>query len=990
MEAERALDIAEADRLESELQRLSAFDAAKAQEDAREAALAAALKQECDVVCVEQSSMAKKMASYSVAVKMLGVRVTYRSKSKSAPGAGRDAVRRDNVRELEVRQKEFQAQSEKCALETAVYSRMMEDGIELFCELVKLATILTGFRGHFSALRCDLAHITMDERRLRDGWGSYPKAVEHLDHHLEFVSRMDDMVLKIQSDWQAEKKRLKREREELASCCDRFAGMLRVHAGSLTRLYRGIRERLLPDREQCKDERQGDLDKANGELAAAAEQVSAAKDGVQRAHRTDEDAREELERLVASANERKRLAADDEARSREKQKISGYKKQLKQYPKGGMGINAMREQDNVTKAEGRQKREQDKVECAKRELQGVKEQIKQCHRTLELIAPHPELTGGAATKKLSKIETAHFRGAYLAGQFKQAVLMSQSNIWLSLLEFGASFDLENPLVQQLLHRNAADRAFAEGTPPPSFTSELGTVLVGALRPLEEIPAKSKLVEAAAPGSLSLAQLIKAATAEPSALRIMIHGKPCGLRGTQAQDARQALELGVSHQGFSLSPDGRFYYVALDGTVSPVIIDSAGGSNGGGGGGGGVGGGGCGSGGASALRHRAVLRWQRMRTSMGFAGKGIVQVAAQMQDLDFKSGPPGFATVADAMMYLHELALCRGGSRSLSYEGEQQTALASSRRKAQQQVQDELEKFVGDGKLEKIVGIKAQYDREEGQRRAEEQKKQEIAEKKQEIADLAMQAKLDEAFAVAQKAAAAKKASEKEEAAKAASKRPWMAVDGVTGDLDWEKKDGYRSARLPDAHPMHSAIARFVIEDGGKRGRRARLRISSIELLWNDLLASQFDIGVQVMEQTYENPFFRQNVPDDGQKHKLLKRLKTWGESSARTLEEQIGRPQLKHTQVLLAAHGCGEPVVPSICKNGAKDLRKTDNGYAGAGIYATRQAEYAEAYAAGAGEHVMFIWWVAVGQTYPISRRTDYPNKGARYESMCHFYDGVS
>ena len=77
-------------------------------------------------------------------------------------------------------------------------------------------------------------------------------------------------------------------------------------------------------------------------LASAAQQVNAAKAVLQRAHQKDTDERAELEQLLASANQRKKFVADDEL-AREKQKISDYKKELKQYPKGKPGKNAMKE-----------------------------------------------------------------------------------------------------------------------------------------------------------------------------------------------------------------------------------------------------------------------------------------------------------------------------------------------------------------------------------------------------------------------------------------------------------------------------------------------------------------------------------------------------------------------------------------------------------------------------------------------------------------------
>ena len=43
----------------------------------------------------------------------------------------------------------------------------------------------------------------------------------------------------------------------------------------------------------------------------------------------------------------------------------------------------------------------------------------------------------------------------------------------------------------------------------------------------------------------------------------------------------------------------------------------------------------------------------------------------------------------------------------------------------------------------------------------------------------------------------------------------------------------------------------------------------------------------------------------------------------------------------MTLHGAREDAVDSICGFGAKDLRRTDPGYAGAGIYTTIQAESA-------------------------------------------------
>ena len=47
---------------------------------------------------------------------------------------------------------------------------------------------------------------------------------------------------------------------------------------------------------------------------------------------------------------------------------------------------------------------------------------------------------------------------------------------------------------------------------------------------------------------------------------------------------------------------------------------------------------------------------------------------------------------------------------------------------------------------------------------------------------------------------------------------------------------------------------------------------------------------------------------------------------------------------LVTLHGTNVGVVDSICSFGAKDLRTTDPGYAGAGLYSSLQAQYAGLY----------------------------------------------
>lgn len=79
---------------------------------------------------------------------------------------------------------------------------------------------------------------------------------------------------------------------------------------------------------------------------------------------------------------------------------------------------------------------------------------------------------------------------------------------------------------------------------------------------------------------------------------------------------------------------------------------------------------------------------------------------------------------------------------------------------------------------------------------------------------------------------------------------------------------------------------------------------------------------------------------------------------------------------MLVWHGCSAAAMQSICAYGTADLRITDGGFFGAGIYATPHAAYAATYCVPDkdGVKTVLLCVCHVGNTYPISRRTDYPH----------------
>jgi len=80
-------------------------------------------------------------------------------------------------------------------------------------------------------------------------------------------------------------------------------------------------------------------------------------------------------------------------------------------------------------------------------------------------------------------------------------------------------------------------------------------------------------------------------------------------------------------------------------------------------------------------------------------------------------------------------------------------------------------------------------------------------------------------------------------------------------------------------------------------------------------------------------------------------------------------------------HGCSPSAAISICKGGVKDLRTTDGGYFGSGIYLTPNLDYAiQQYSSkcnpdNEGNFAVLLCKAGIARTYPISRATDYPEK---------------
>jgi len=146
-------------------------------------------------------------------------------------------------------------------------------------------------------------------------------------------------------------------------------------------------------------------------------------------------------------------------------------------------------------------------------------------------------------------------------------------------------------------------------------------------------------------------------------------------------------------------------------------------------------------------------------------------------------------------------------------------------------------------------------------------------------------------------------------------------------------------------------------------------ITRIQLVKNRDLLTAFDLKISNLEYNRAaNVLCNQNLPgDDPEKHKILQYLKT-----------KFLETKLTHTNIMRLWHGCSSQACKAICAGGAKDLRRTDGGYFGSGIYLTPDCEYAANWYSAhyppnkKGEMTLLLCLVVVGLTYPISRATDY------------------
>jgi len=173
-------------------------------------------------------------------------------------------------------------------------------------------------------------------------------------------------------------------------------------------------------------------------------------------------------------------------------------------------------------------------------------------------------------------------------------------------------------------------------------------------------------------------------------------------------------------------------------------------------------------------------------------------------------------------------------------------------------------------------------------------------------------------------------------------------------------------------------------------------------LTSKLEASKFSVNhvvfvynehlLRIFESTLENRSYNRDfnsmcspeIIDDGEKNHLILRLKSLF----------LHPPTTKFANTMLMYHGCSHRAARSICIGGARDFRRTDGGFFGAGCYVTSFPEYAADYSSMGdpdenGDYVMLACITSIAMTYPLSRNTDY-EQNCNISKFHFMYNGVA
>jgi hypothetical protein len=158
-------------------------------------------------------------------------------------------------------------------------------------------------------------------------------------------------------------------------------------------------------------------------------------------------------------------------------------------------------------------------------------------------------------------------------------------------------------------------------------------------------------------------------------------------------------------------------------------------------------------------------------------------------------------------------------------------------------------------------------------------------------------------------------------------------------------------------------------------------VTRAHLVWNDMLAPAFISCARKLEMRRggDSAQMFHFAAKDADQVTVLTRLRNIF----------IPQTQYKKTNFVFLFHGCAPNTATQICRGGLADLRRTDGGFFGSGVYLTPEAQYAALYASALnpkiqptefGEFSVIMAASAIGLAYPITRKDyNFPAENAMY-----------
>jgi hypothetical protein len=136
--------------------------------------------------------------------------------------------------------------------------------------------------------------------------------------------------------------------------------------------------------------------------------------------------------------------------------------------------------------------------------------------------------------------------------------------------------------------------------------------------------------------------------------------------------------------------------------------------------------------------------------------------------------------------------------------------------------------------------------------------------------------------------------------------------------------------------------------------KRNFNITKIMCINNEPLSTLFGHRLDNLALRLKKPIFQPKWDNE----KNVPQRKKYNEKM-----ENLAVEKYKGVSIIPVFHGCRKQVVYEICETGFANLKTTDMGYFGAGIYGTPHAEYA---ATVYGDGVVILCYMSVGHAYPV------------------------